>query len=218
MSPRNFAQYCQAERQPGPHPIRPGPGAARQEPATSSGARPPSRAAARRKRKLIRRQTKVQTVGLSPGTEVSNPSLSSSESCELSLPDDRRRRRSNSSSTAVSDGGPTVRIHLPPAESPQTIGSAGDFTSRYRWFESCSLQWGVRCELSERQSAPGSARSAWCRGVDAPRHLACFPRDRGKKRSGTASAAPYRHLLKHITHARPKHQRAAGPVDPPQAL
>ena len=47
----------------GPHPIRPGPGAARQEPATSSGARPPGRAAARRKRKLIRRQTKVQTVG-----------------------------------------------------------------------------------------------------------------------------------------------------------
>jgi hypothetical protein len=35
----------------------------RSEPATSSGARPPSRAAARRKRKLIRRQTKVQTVG-----------------------------------------------------------------------------------------------------------------------------------------------------------
>ena len=39
------------------------PGQPRQEPATSSGARPPSRAAARRKTKPIRRQTKVQTVG-----------------------------------------------------------------------------------------------------------------------------------------------------------
>jgi hypothetical protein len=28
----------------------------------------------------------------------------------------------------VIDGGPRVRIHLPPGESPQTIGSAGDFT------------------------------------------------------------------------------------------
>ena len=28
----------------------------------------------------------------------------------------------------------------------------------------------------------------------------------------------YRHLLTHITHAPPKHQRAAGPVDPLQAL
>jgi hypothetical protein len=31
LSPRNFAQYCQAERQPGPHPLRPGPGPARRK-------------------------------------------------------------------------------------------------------------------------------------------------------------------------------------------
>jgi hypothetical protein len=41
----------------------PVPSSDEQKLATSSGARPPSRAAARRKRKLIRRQTKVQTVG-----------------------------------------------------------------------------------------------------------------------------------------------------------
>jgi hypothetical protein len=82
------------------------------------------------------------------GTNSSNPSPSSGESTNH-----RFRRRFH---LAV----PLVRIRFPPEESPQTIGSAGDFTSRYRWFESGSLQQRVHKPSVPKRRRPMASDQA----------------------------------------------------------
>jgi hypothetical protein len=58
-----------------------------------------------------------------------------------------------------SQGGPTVRIRFPPGESPQTIGSAGDFTGSRSPRRSSGSARRSRASMRSARSSPASSGS-----------------------------------------------------------